>query len=349
MLRNLTYFLAVLLLATACQDDLSILAKYKIGETQSSSGLNENVSVSRTANSLVKVIATPTIAPSQPSAPPNKVQKQQPTSTVKLPTTSVALISTMNNEERLKQIKKYVQTYRWWEKKMVFASDCSIYALRNGIQKITLDGTVVNFAGTEDKGFQKNFPGYINTTGQFLTVDNADNLYTITQRTLTDVMPTKILYDIVKINPVGMTTIVATIPDHAIKGIAMDGSNNFYITLESQHTIQKVTSTGEITTYAGNGRAGYADGKVTLAEFRRPLDLVIDIQNNLYVVDDDNNRIRKITPDGMVSTVLDKVSSSRIYLGIDAKNNLVVSTGVARVTPEGLLDKTPYDIAWPCW
>jgi hypothetical protein len=58
-----------------------------------------------------------------------------------------------------------------------------------------------------------------------------------------------------------------------------------------------------VTTFAGNGNAGHVDGTGTAAEFNHPFGITIDGQNNLYVADEGNNCIRKITPAGVVSTL----------------------------------------------
>lgn len=65
----------------------------------------------------------------------------------------------------------------------------------------------------------------------------------------------------------------------------------------------KYIFTVTVSTLAGNGHAGYADGVGTDARFQYPRGVAMDSHQNLYVADFGNNRIRKISPDGMVSTV----------------------------------------------
>lgn len=84
-------------------------------------------------------------------------------------------------------------------------------------------------------------------------------------------------------------------------GIAIDRKDNLYVT--DQHTIRKITPDGRVTTLAGAaGQAGYADGTGAEARFDLPWGLAIDEDCNVFVADSNNNVIRKITPEGVVST-----------------------------------------------
>ncbi|HEY9841143.1 MAG TPA: hypothetical protein V6D23_11855 [Candidatus Obscuribacterales bacterium] len=85
-------------------------------------------------------------------------------------------------------------------------------------------------------------------------------------------------------------------------GVVADASGNLYVTDEGSNTIRKITAQG-VSTLAGTGKPGYKDGPGNEAQFSDPWDLVLDAQGNLYVADSGNHRIRKITPDGTVSTV----------------------------------------------
>jgi sugar lactone lactonase YvrE len=86
-------------------------------------------------------------------------------------------------------------------------------------------------------------------------------------------------------------------------GVAVDGSGNVYVAERSNHLIRKITSAGVVTTFAGSGSEGSADGTGTAASFNEPQDVAVDGSGNMYVADHTNNRIRKITSAGVVTTL----------------------------------------------
>lgn len=88
-------------------------------------------------------------------------------------------------------------------------------------------------------------------------------------------------------------------------GVAEDAAGNVYIADTQNHRIRKVDPSGTISTYAGTGTAGFSGdgGPAAAAELNGPAWLGIDSAGNLLVDDENNNRIRAITPSGTITTV----------------------------------------------
>ena len=84
----------------------------------------------------------------------------------------------------------------------------------------------------------------------------------------------------------------------------------------------------EVTTLAGDGTAGYSDGKGSEAKFNYPKGIAVDAQGNVYVADSFNQRIRKITPDGTVSTLAGSDPGDADGKGTTAKFNRPVDIDI---------------------
>jgi len=143
--------------------------------------------------------------------------------------------------------------------------------------------------------------------------------------------------------------------------IAMSPSGDLFVTgnkeshnINPTRVIRKISASGEVTTFAGTlGVAGSADGQSTQAQFNQPAGIAIDNRGNLFVTDQANHNIRKITPDGMVSTLAGKAGSKGSddgvnenarfngpsAIAIDSQNNLYVVDSfnhtIRKITPNG--------------
>jgi sugar lactone lactonase YvrE len=140
------------------------------------------------------------------------------------------------------------------------------------------------------------------------------------------------------------------------RGIAVDGAGNVYVADEGNADIREITPAGVVTTLAGSdGRPGYRDGAGTAAKFGSPRGLTVDATGTVYVADTDNDVIRKITPDGTVSTVAGTAGevgttdgtgaaarfSAPRGIAVDAAGNLYVADSdnaiIRRITPAGVV------------
>lgn len=144
----------------------------------------------------------------------------------------------------------------------------------------------------------------------------------------------------------------------APRAIATDAAGNVYVADTGNHAIRKIDIHRSVTTVAGlpGAPGGFADGVATLARFRFPAGIAVDpISGALYVSDKDNHVIRRITPDGSVTTIAGEpgVAGTADAQGTAAKfaypRGLVVDANgiiyvadagnhaIRRVTPDGVV------------
>lgn len=158
-------------------------------------------------------------------------------------------------------------------------------AFNNVIRKISSTGTVSTFAGSGSSGSANgtgSAASFQLPTG--ITIDGSNNLY-VTESVNSDIR---------EITPTAQVTTFATGLAGPVR-VTVDGSSNLYVS-GSGNIIQKVTNTGTVSNYAGNGTPGYSDGSLLQSEFNQPLGLISNSQGVVIVADYSNNRIRVVTP-----------------------------------------------------
>jgi len=234
--------------------------------------------------------------------------------------------------------------------------------LNNTVRKITpgrvvstLAGTAGQFGSADGAGAAArfNFPVGI-------AVDGSGNVFVADSKSFT----------IRKITPAG---VVSTFAGTAFQtgstdgagsaarfflpsGLAIDGAGNLYVADSANQLIRKITPAGVVSTLAGGASlAGYANGPGAAARFSSPFGVAVDSAGNVLVADSGNHAIRKITPDGFVSTLVGNpdlggaadgpVATARFNqprsLAVDAGGNIFVSdfgnSTVRLITPNGIV------------
>ncbi len=109
--------------------------------------------------------------------------------------------------------------------------------------------------------------------------------------------------------------------------VAVDIQGNIYVSDYGNHRVRKVTPNGVVSTLAGSTK-GFANGTGTAAQFNNLADIVVDNEGNVYVVDSGNYKIRKITPNGEVSTLAGSTSGTEDGTGANAKFNNIKSIAI---------------------
>ena len=218
----------------------------------------------------------------------------------------------------------------------------------NRVRIITPQGVVQTIAGSEE-GYAdgRGAAAHFNTPSA-LAIDKRGNIF------VADTSNNRIR----KISTEGVVSTVAGSPDAGYRdgpadqaqfdspvGVAVDAEGNIFVADTYNDRIRKVSATGEVSTVAGAGLPGLADGRLEVALFDTPCGLAVDAEGNLFVADTGNDAIRKITPQGEVSTIAGAAQANDPELdrpvGIAITHDgflFVVSQGdgkIHRITPEG--------------
>jgi hypothetical protein len=135
-------------------------------------------------------------------------------------------------------------------------------------------------------------------------------------------------------------------------GLTVDNDLNVYVADGGNHCIRKITPDGTVSTLAGNPNSGgYADGTGSDAKFQTPYDVGVDAEGNVYSVDPWNWDIRKITPEG-VATTMAWGDGAPYCIGVDPVNGDVYYTAhdvgkIKRITQGGDHTTVIEGLTWP--
>lgn len=210
-----------------------------------------------------------------------------------------------------------VQTMFNWPRAACLDNMTNLYVADWGnrrIRKVSPNGTVSTFAGSGEMAAndgQGTNASFYSISG--LAADGNGNLFVADRNGIRKISPTGYVTTFAG-NPLGGPGYSDGNGGNAAfasetsglwtgLGIATDAQGNIYVADPWNHRIRKVSTNGNVTTFAGSGNSGFQDGTGIFTAFSLPTGITVDIAGNVYVADNLNSAIRKITPTGVVTTL----------------------------------------------
>src|SRR5665213_1308555 len=204
----------------------------------------------------------------------------------------------------------------------------------NTIRRITPTGTVTTFAGTAGTYGNQNGPaaGALFGNCYGITIDTAGNLYVTDAggQSVRKITPQLIVSSVAGSGVAGYADAAGPNAQFSSPwGVAVDSTGNIYVGDYNNGTIRKITAAGVVSTLAGTApHPGSTDGTDAAAWFAGPSGAAADGAGNLYIADTANSTIRKITWDGVVTTVAGMAGTPGAVNGVGVAARFNLPTGV---------------------
>lgn len=219
------------------------------------------------------------------------------------------------------------------------------------VRKLDTSGNISTVAG--NGGFSYSGDGGAAARAQLnqpqaIAIDPAGNLYIADSRNAV-------------VRKIATDHTISTLPGTSLKdplGVAADSAGNVYVSDYIGNVVKKIAPDGTVSTIAGNGTGGFAGdgGAAASAQLYAPAGLAVDAANNLYIADFANNRVRQVSPAGIINTVagngietyagdggpaLQASLDGPLGLAVDAAGNLYIADtnnyAIRKVTTNGVI------------
>jgi sugar lactone lactonase YvrE len=217
----------------------------------------------------------------------------------------------------------------------------------NCVWKVTPQGIITTVAGTRAPGFSGD--GGAGAAAQLtaphgIAVDAAGVVYIADQNNS-------------RVRRVGLDGVIRTIAGDGRAGadgdgglatqaavgapsaVALDAAGNLYISQQASNVIRRVSPSGVITTIAGTGTAGFSGdgGPAVQAQLRFPIGIASDSAGNVYVAEQGNNRIRRVSVAGVMTTIAGNGAAGSSGDGGPAINAAIAGPFGVAVDPAGVV------------
>jgi sugar lactone lactonase YvrE len=230
------------------------------------------------------------------------------------------------------------------------------------VRKLTPDGTVSTLAGSGSREYAGS-RGFADGTGAAAQFNSPSGVAVDGEGSI--IIADQCNHRVRKITPDGTVSTLAGSGSEGLAdgagaaaqfncpvGVAVDGEGNIIIADTGNHCVRKLTPDGTVSTLAGSGSAGFADGAGAAAQFNDPWAVAVDGEGNIIIADTGNHCVRKLTPDGIVSTLAGSGSAGftdgagtaaqfdiPVGVAVDGEGNIIIADSgnkrVRKITPDG--------------
>lgn len=208
------------------------------------------------------------------------------------------------------------------------------------LRTVTATGEAADFAGNGTLGYLDDNAADAEFYGPHgMAIDATGNVYVadLGNNVIRKITPGGVVSTFAGSGTAGFTNATGTAATfNNPSGVAVDLAGNVYVADYGNNAIRKITSAGVVTTLAGFKSGGFVNATGTAAGFKHPNAIAVDATGNVYVADQGNSAIRKITAAGAVTTVAGGPTQTQLLnfpagIALDKDGNIFIADEGGRV------------------